>query len=219
MSVQSARVQKVVKGDDVVLRHQIMESVAYNAELSRAPVELATGDLVNFFYPLQDDTLTDLIGYPGVVVTAYPNSLFDVSIPGDVPAATPIPERGTKVMQAGLGRTVRAEVDKLKATTTGDTTLDDTSVVNVASVAGIKPGYLVKGAGIPDNTIVVFVGVSSVELSADASATAVGVALTFYQRLSYYLIQEVDIYERGFPNSLNDTSGGSGQPPADLNLP
>lgn len=219
MSVQSARVQQIVKGDDVVLRHQIMESVAYSAEIGRQPVDLISGDIVNFFYPLADLSMIDQVGYLGVPVGAYPESNFDVSIPGDIPEVDPVPERGTKVMQSGPGRTVRAEVDKLKLTTTGDTTLDGDSIINLASVTGIKPGYLVIGAGIPVGAIVISVGVSSVVISANSTATAVGVSLTFYQRLSYYLIKEVDVFERGFPGSLTDTSGGVNPPPADLNLP
>lgn len=207
--VQSARVQKVLVGDDVLLSHQIMEDIAYNAELSRAPVELATGDLVSFFYPLADATSQDLIGYPGDPAGALPDSEFLVAIPGVVPAVNVGDVvRGTSTFQIGLGRTVRAEISRLKATTTGDTTVDSAAVTGVASVVGIAVGMLVVGAGIPARTIVTAVGTTSVGLSQLATATASAATLKFYKKESHYLYDEVDVVDRAFPlppESLNLT--------------
>ena len=156
MSVQSARVQGIVKADDVVLTHQIMHDVAYNAEQSRAPLMLNAADEVNFFYPSQDPTVTDLIGYPGVAVGGYPTSTFTVTIPGVIAPVGLTPARGTQTFQSGLGRTVRAEVIRTFATTPLKTT--------------------------------------------------------------EYLIDEVDIFERGYPNSLEDTTGGLNPAAPPLNL-
>lgn len=153
--VQSARIQQIVKGDDVSLKHQIMGDVAYNAEASREPVQVQIGETVKFFYPLADGSV-DLIGYSGVVVGSLPGSVFTVAIPGDIPAVvgpSPVPERGTKTWQSGSGRTVRAEITR-------------------------------SGGKIE----------------------------------THYLIDEVDIYERGFPSSLDDTSGGTLPVEAPLNL-
>jgi hypothetical protein len=110
--VQSARVQQLVIGDDVTLRHQIMDAIAYNAEISRAPVVVNTGDITKCFYPLEDESI-DLIGYLATPVGSLPSSLLDVEIAGDIPAADPIPERGSKTFQIGLARTVRIEITRL----------------------------------------------------------------------------------------------------------
>jgi len=116
MAVKSARTQLIIRGDDVTLKHQIMGDIAYDAELSRAPITLLTGDTVNFFYPLQDGTI-DLIGYPGVALTVLPCSEFSVDIAGDIPAVPTVsPERGTKTFQSGLGLTVRAEITRADLT-------------------------------------------------------------------------------------------------------
>lgn len=152
--VQSARVQEIVKGDDVILTHQIMKDIAYNAELSRAPVTVDSGDVVTCFYPLEDPTQTDLIGYPGSPVGSLPSSIVNVTIPGVISATDTVPARGTQTFQSGLGRTVRIEIIRY---------------------------------------------------------------ITNY-RETYYLINEVDIYERGFPSSLTDTSGGINPPLSPLNL-
>lgn len=216
MSVQSARVQQIIKGDDVTLTHQIMKSVAYNAELSRAPVMVQSIDLVRFFYALQDQTTVDLIGYPGVVVGSYPASMFTVFIAGNLgnPAT-----RGNSFFQSGLGRTVRAEISRLILTSAGDTTISDATIANIADVTLLKPGQSFVGAGIPDGTTILSVGSDSVILSAEATATATGSAFSAYQKESDYLIDEVDVFERGFPTSLCDTSGGVNPPPEPLNLP
>ncbi len=152
--VQSARVQEIVKGDDVTMTHQIMKDVAYNAEQSRAPVMVNSGDVVTCFYPLQDPAQKDLIGYVGEPVGSLPTSIFTVDIPGIIEATDDVPERGTVSFQSGLGRTVRIEI-----------TRDVTD-----------------------------------------------------HKETYYLINEVDIFERGFPNSLTDTSGGVNPPQTPLNL-
>jgi len=112
MTVQSARVQSIIKGDDVVLKHQIMKDVAYDAELSRAPVLVTSVDTVKFFYPLQDGSI-DLIGYAGVVIGSYPASEFNVNIAGDIPAVpNTSPEMGTKTFLSGQALTVRAEITR-----------------------------------------------------------------------------------------------------------
>lgn len=152
--VQSARVQEIVKGDDVILTHQIMQDIAYNAELSRAPVLVNSGDTVTCFYPLEDPTQTDLIGYPGSPIGSLPSSMVTVTIPGLIAATDTVPSRGTQSFQSGLGRTVRIEITRY---------------------------------------------------------------ITNY-RETYYSINEVDIFERGFPSSLTDTSGGINPPIPPLNL-
>jgi hypothetical protein len=113
MTVQSARVQSFVQGDDVTLNHQVMQDIAYNAEVSRAPVLLNTGDTVNFFYADQDSTQADLLGYPGVPTTAYPCSTFNVVIPGVIPAVGLTPQRGTSMFRIAYAQTVRAEVTRV----------------------------------------------------------------------------------------------------------
>lgn len=232
MTVQSARVQQVVKGDDVILTHQIMEDVAFNAELSRAPVTLDEGDTVSFFYPLQDEFHRDLIGYPGAPVGEYPASIFTVPIPGNIPLVpgtpgpppfyrpTPplSPARGTKTFQEGGGQTVRAEITRLRETYTGNADGTTGVITNMSSVAELELGMSAVGAGIPPRTIVTAIGTNSVTLSANTTIAGTGVSIVFGQRETHYLIREVDIFQRGFPTSLNDTTGGENPPPAPLNL-
>jgi len=215
--VQSARVNQFVKGDDAVLTHQLMKSVAYNAELSRAPDVVSANDIVTFFYAMQDPSLTDLVGYTGVVVGSYPASLFTVQIPGEIPAGPDI-ERGTKVLKSGNGQTVRAEIDRQVLATTGDTAVDSPILANVASLVGLKNGQSVSGPGIPAGAIIISVGVTTVVISINATATAPGIGLRFGTKETQYLIDEVDVFERGFPSSLTDTSGGVAPPYAPPNL-
>jgi hypothetical protein len=108
MTVQSARVNELVVGDDVVLTHQIMGDVAYNAELTRAPITLNSPDVVFFFYALASGV--DLIGYQGSPVGSLPSSICTVSIPGTIAPSGDIPARGSSTFLPGPGPTVRAEI-------------------------------------------------------------------------------------------------------------
>ena len=217
--VQSARVQQIVKGDSTVQTHQIMQDIAYNAELSRAPVLVNSGDVVNFFYPLEDPTQTDLIGYQGVPVGTYPTSTFTVATPGviiDPTGATP--NRGTSTFQSGLARTVRAEITRLITSPTGNSTIGTNVITGLSSVNGITLGASIVGSGIPALTLVTSIGSNTLTMSANATATATGITLTIGYKETQYSIDEVDIYERGFPNSLTDTTGGVFPPQEPLNL-
>lgn len=111
MTVKSARVQEIIKGDDVTLKHQVMKNVAYNAEMSREPVLVEADDIIKFFYALQDKTI-DEIGFTGVAIGSYPTSEFNVIIPGLIPAAELVPDRGTSQFLSGEGLTVRAEITR-----------------------------------------------------------------------------------------------------------
>lgn len=220
MTVQSARVQQIIKGDDVTLTHQLMKSVAYNAELTRAPDPLATGDVVDFFYPLQDPTKTDLVGYRGVPVGSLPASLFTVAIPSNVPAVTGVSDqRGTGTFESGEGQTVRAQITRLVATVTGNTSNGSPTITSISDMTGLLVGQSVAGSGVPSGAIIVALGINAVTLSANATATASGVTLTIGRKETQYLIREVDILERGFPVSLDDPSGGTNPPQPSLNLP
>lgn len=110
MTVQSARVQQLVKGDDVTLKHQLVKDAALDAEFTRSEVKLAETDKVTFFYQLDDGN--DLIGFEGVAAETYPTSRFNVSVPGVIaPTQDPVsPERGSKTFKSGQGLTVRAEI-------------------------------------------------------------------------------------------------------------
>ena len=63
---------------------------------------------------------------------------------------------------------------------TGDTTSADATVTGLASTANLFVGMAVSGAGIPANaTILSITNSTTIELSANATATATGVALSF----------------------------------------
>lgn len=106
--VKSARVQKVVAGDDVVLQHQIVETTALVANEVLAPVLLQTGDVVTCFYQ-RADGLSD-IGYAATPTEALPTSKIQVIVAGDIPPNNPVPETGTKMFAIGLAQTVRVEI-------------------------------------------------------------------------------------------------------------
>lgn len=219
MSVQSARSQEIIKGDDTTQTHQIMGDVAFSAEASRAPVTLATGDLVNFFYPLQDPSATDLIGYPGVPVGAFPTSTFTVPTAGKIIDPTGFnPIRGTSTFQSGPGRTVRAEIERRQAAPTGDVLTGTNTILNVSSMSGIVLGQGISGPGIPLGSVITVIAGSTLTISSNATATGVAQPLFIFKKESHYLIDEVDISERGFPTSLTDTSGGVNPPAPPLNL-
>lgn len=61
---------------------------------------------------------------------------------------------------------------------TGDTTLGSTVITNVSSVAGLKAGDFISGAGIADGTRIEAVGTTTLTVSASALATGATVALT-----------------------------------------
>lgn len=151
--VQSSRTQSIVKGDDVVLTHQIVTPASLYAVPTMQEVMLEAGDTANAFYPLEDLTVTDLIGYPCTPVGSLPSSMVTVTIAGVIAPSGMTPARGSSTFQSGLGRTVRIEITRS---------------------GGSKE--------------------------------------------THYLIQEVDIFERGFPNSLIDTSGGVNPPQPCLHL-
>lgn len=228
MTVQSARVQQIVKGDDVTMTHQIMEDVAFNAELSRAPVQVDDGDTVSFFYPLQDFDHRDYIGYPGIPVGSYPTSTFTVAIPGDIPGspgnwqAVPpvprVPDRGTKTFQEALGQTVRAEITRLRETYTGNVDGTTDVITGLSSTAGLTVGMSVVGPGVQPRSIIAAISGSTITLNQVTTAEGSAVSLAFGVRETHYLIQEVDIFQRGFPSSLDDTTGGRNPPPAPINL-
>lgn len=155
MSVQGARVQIVVKGDDVTLRHQIVSKAALLAHEVLAPVTVDTGDITKVFYPYQDG-YSDQIGYLAAPVGPLPSSLLDVPVAGSIPAVIGVsPERGTKAWLSGPGLTARVEITRI----------------------------------------------------------ATG------KKETYYLIDELDVFERGFAATQDDTTGGVNPPEPPLILP
>lgn len=63
---------------------------------------------------------------------------------------------------------------------TGDTTSASASVINIGTTTGLTVGMVVTGAGIPVNTTILTVDSgTAITLSANATATAAGVSLTF----------------------------------------
>lgn len=64
-------------------------------------------------------------------------------------------------------------------TTTGDTTIDQAQILNVASVVGLLPGQQVSMAGVPGYAKIVSVVGNTVNIDRVATVTAVGVAVSF----------------------------------------
>ena len=69
-------------------------------------------------------------------------------------------------------------IPSFSAVITGNTVLNSNLVSNTSTVTGLSPGQAITGAGIPSATTITFVGASSIQLSANATATATLVQLT-----------------------------------------
>lgn len=70
------------------------------------------------------------------------------------------------------------------ATTTGDVANNSNVISNLASLSGLTIGQLITGTGIPADTQIIDMGVSSVTISNNATATNTGVLLTFNDNLN-----------------------------------
>lgn len=70
------------------------------------------------------------------------------------------------------------KIEWLGATVLGNTANNNAVVSGIASTAGLTSGMLIRGAGIPFNTRLLSVGVSTVTMNKNATATASGVSLT-----------------------------------------
>lgn len=69
-------------------------------------------------------------------------------------------------------------------TTTGDITNGSNQLINLASVTGVAPGLIVSGTGIPTGTTIIGVAGNTVTLSTNATATTVGLSVTFKEDLN-----------------------------------
>lgn len=68
--------------------------------------------------------------------------------------------------------------------TTGDITSASNQLTNLAATTGVAVGQYVAGTGIPANTTVTAISGTTVTMSANATATTVGVAVTFFRGAS-----------------------------------
>ena len=65
--------------------------------------------------------------------------------------------------------------------TTGNVTVSSNQLTSLASVVGLANGDLIVGTGIPSNTTITNISGSTVTMSANSSATATGLGISFYQ--------------------------------------
>lgn len=101
-----------------------------------------------------------------------PSSTNPVVLKDDIPTYYPDQDLGE----------IRDAVDDLtdlplSVNPTGDTTLGDTTIINVSSMAEVVPGQTVSGPGIPAGAVILSVGVSDFTMNIAATATAAGVSL------------------------------------------
>jgi len=68
--------------------------------------------------------------------------------------------------------------------TTGDTTNASDQLINLANTTGISAGMSIQGAGIPAGTTVLSIVGTTVTMSANATATAAGVTVTFGRKIT-----------------------------------
>lgn len=70
------------------------------------------------------------------------------------------------------------------AATTGDITLGSNVITNVASMSGVAPGIVIAGPGIPPGTLVQGNSPTTITMSAVATSTTVGAAITLSENLN-----------------------------------
>lgn len=100
---------------------------------------------------------------------------------------------------------------------TGDTTDLSSTIANLSSVTGLAAGQTISGAGIPASTTILFVGANSIQISANATATALGVQLTIGGPSGYSMseAQIAYLYLTAHFMVLNlQDAGGLGVPPS-----
>jgi hypothetical protein len=69
-------------------------------------------------------------------------------------------------------------------TTTGDTTSGSDQLTNLASTMGLAPSQVITGAGIPVGTTILSIAGSTVTMSANATASGIGVSVAFGESLN-----------------------------------
>jgi len=105
MTVRSARVQEIVRGDDALLEHQVVANVALDAELTKAPVQINSGDSVVCFYAAQQTEGQPQV--PDIVASALP---FD-TVPTSRIKVT-LTQAQTALLQIGPAQTVRVQITR-----------------------------------------------------------------------------------------------------------
>jgi hypothetical protein len=83
-------------------------------------------------------------------------------------------------------------------TTTGDTTVNSTQVINLVNVTGILKNMGITGAGIPQGAQVTGIDIISqnVSISIAATATSAGVSLTFgYPPFTSYILDPINLQD------------------------
>jgi hypothetical protein len=103
--VRSARVQAVVKGDDALLEHQVVGDVALEAEQTKAPVLIDTGDGVICFYEseqVEGQPEVAPVNANAIPVGPLPTSRIQVALS----------QAQTALLRSGLSQTVRVELTR-----------------------------------------------------------------------------------------------------------
>jgi hypothetical protein len=139
-----------------------------------------TGDTTN-----NSPTIANI---PAGVISGISAGLF-VTGPG-IPAASRVVSVGPTSVTISANASATAAGVNLTFSTgpsaRGDTTTASPTIANIpaGAILGISAGMSVAGAGIPAGASVVGVGATNVTMDANATATAAGVNLTFFQAFS-----------------------------------
>jgi hypothetical protein len=140
--------------------------------LSYLPIYVAINvhPLAGFTTAIQANIVSDVVAY--IAELGIGESVLWSSIMGAALEAQPnppVPAFSIKALTTGYQA----------AATTASTTVS-VNTITVASATGIVVGQIVVGAGIPDGTTVTIISSLTLTLSANASVTASGVAVTFF---------------------------------------
>lgn len=68
---------------------------------------------------------------------------------------------------------------------TGDTTISNNTITNITDTDGTLVGQILEGSGIPTGTTVSSLTATTIVMSANATASAVGVSLTLFTRITF----------------------------------
>lgn len=148
----------------------------------------STKTLTNVVAEFGGNTLTGISPNLPILGSTYQLTLTSLTrLSGVVTATTPSTHNyavGESIVIGGS-----SGINILNAT--GDTTNANNLITNLSSVAGVSPGQLIIGAGIPLGTVVVSVqSPTSVLMSKNATSTAIGTSIDFNEDLNGgYVIQ------------------------------
>lgn len=102
-------------------------------------------------------------------------------------------------------------IEFLNFTLVGDTTISNDTLTNIPDTTGTRVGMVVTGTNIPADTTVLSFTATTITLSADATASSVGVTFTLFFLLEFDLPPEGDNINENQKSNIRRTTSTNGQ--------